>query len=444
MFRQTVYSMSWATHFLVFVLHLALASSSASMKMGQNEATVLKMGENEAASIKIGQKEAAAQEELSIQSMLKEEIKMAESSGRKRGHRLHKTDGHAIGQNLSHPIFKPGIVDEIHYSYRHYREMVLVRGGTFWMGTNDPDSVTGEYPMRQVAVKSFYLDVNPVINADYWVFRAQKRFVRSEAERRGWSWVVNAFLSNGTRKSHSMPGPTGWAAVKGAYWDAPEGPDSNLEERWKHPVTHLSWHDARQYCQFQGKRLPTEPEWEYATRAGVTNRAYPWGDNWERQRANVWQGRWPEENNKADGHGATSPVDAFRPQNLVGFYDLIGNVWEWTSSAYVERFYDLIGNVWEWTSSAYVERMVAPPLQSRMVALKGGSFVDSVNGRVNMAVRCGQRVGQKQDYTAANVGFRCAKSAPEFDPKPGANHDTSAQGKNRKKRRVFHVKRDEL
>ncbi|KAK3800351.1 hypothetical protein RRG08_052737 [Elysia crispata] len=407
MFIQALCSVPWTAFLLALVLPLppVFSSGSSSMKVNQNDAVAL--------------------EKLSIQSMLKEEIKMAVASGRKRGHRLHKTDSHAIAQNFSHPIFRPGIVDEIRYSYRHYREMILVRGGSFWMGTNDPESSTGEYPMRQVAVKSFYLDVNPVINADYWVFRDQKKFVRSEAERKGWSWVVDAFISNGTQKSHIMPGPKGWAAVKRAHWDAPEGPDSTLEGRWKHPVTHLSWHDARQYCQFHGKRLPTEPEWEYATRAGVTNRAYPWGDNWERRRANVWQGQWPHENNKADGHGLTSPVDAFRAQNLVGFYDLIGNVWEWTSSAYVER-------------------MVAPHLQSRMVALKGGSFVDSVNGRVNLAVRCGQRIGQKQDYTAANVGFRCAKSAPEFDSKPGAKLDPSTQGKNRKKKRVFHTKRDEL
>ncbi|GFR85820.1 sulfatase-modifying factor 2 [Elysia marginata] len=390
---------------LLFLLHVS-CSASGSVKVSQNEALAL--------------------EELSIQSMLKEEVKMAIASGRKRGHRLHKPDSDASVKNYSHPILKPGIVDEIRYSYRHYREMILVRGGTFWMGTNDPESTTGEYPLRQVAVKSFYLDANPVINADYWTFRAQKKFVRSEAERKGWSWVVDAFLSNGTRKLHAMPGPTGWAAVKRAHWDAPEGPDSTLEGRWTHPVTHLSWFDARQYCQFHGKRLPTEPEWEYATRAGVTNRAYPWGDNWERQRANVWQGQWPHENNKADGHALTSPVDAFRAQNLVGFFDLIGNVWEWTSSAYVER-------------------MVAPHLQSRMVSLKGGSYVDSVNGRVNMAVRCGQRTGQKQDYTAANVGFRCAKSAPEYDPKPEARHDSSDPGKNRKKKkRVFHMRRDEL
>ncbi|GFO45187.1 sulfatase-modifying factor 2 [Plakobranchus ocellatus] len=380
-------------------------------------------------SLKINQNDAIALEELSIQSMLKGEIKMAIASNRKRGPRLYKTETKEPIQNFSHPIFKPGLVDEIRYSYRKYREMVLARGGSFWMGTNDPGSSTGEYPMRQVAVKSFYMDANPVINADYWAFRAQKKFVRSEAERKGWSWVVDLFLSNNTRKFYSVAGPVGWAAVKKAHWDAPEGPDTSLEGRWKHPVSHVSWSDARQYCQFHGKRLPTEPEWEYAARAGVTNRAYPWGDNWERQRANVWQGKWPHENNKADGHFMTSPVDAFRAQNLVGFYDLIGNVWEWTSSAYVER-------------------MVQPHLQSKLVTLKGGSYVDSVSGRVNMAVRCGQRMGRKQDYTAANVGFRCARSAPEFDQKPDARQeasDTLSNGRKYRKRKIaFHRRKEEL
>ncbi|KAH9492502.1 Inactive C-alpha-formylglycine-proteinrating enzyme 2 [Bulinus truncatus] len=337
-------------------------------------------------------------EAVNLKHMLKDEIKMGMKNQPKQGVRKYEDDKNAKEQNYTHPYHKPGIVKEIQYTYRRYREMIALRGGKYWMGTNDPESKTGEYPMRLVSVKSFYMDANPVINADYWAFRSQKKFVRTDAEKKGWSWVVDMFLSDETREYYSMPGPRGWSAVKKATWDKPEGPDSSLEERWNHPVVHLSWYDAKKYCEFHGKRLPTEIEWEYGARGGKKNVAYPWGDNWERRRANVWQGDWPYENRKVDGYAITSPVDAYKPQNLIGLYDMIGNVWEWTLSTYVE-----FG--------------IEPHLQTSKVVLKGGSYVDSVNGRVNAAVRNGQRMGEKQDYSAGNVGFRCARSAPELDEK---------------------------
>ncbi|KAK7094221.1 hypothetical protein V1264_007872 [Littorina saxatilis] len=296
-----------------------------------------------------------------------------------------------------HPFHQPNIVEDIYYTYRRFRKMKLVRHGKFWMGTNDPRSETGEYPLREVPVRSFYLDIYPIINAFYWAFRAKKKFVRSEAEVKGWSWVTENVVSPQTRDIYSTEGPKGWLAVKKARWDTPEGPDSSLEGRWTNPAVHLSWYDAKKFCEFHGKRLPTEQEWEYAARAGLVADEYPWGDRWERRRANTWQGKWPEDNSEADGYKSTNPVDAFRPQNYIGFYDLIGNVWEWTHSRYYER-------------------LISRDLQGQMHVLKGGSFVDSVDGDVNLPVRNGQRMGQPPDYTASNVGFRCARSAPEVDP----------------------------
>nr|KAG5692794.1 hypothetical protein BaRGS_002924 [Batillaria attramentaria] len=315
-----------------------------------------------------------------------------------------------------HPYHKPDIVHDsrclhslinheyttapaVYYTYRRFRKMKLVRHGSFWMGTNDPKSETGEYPLREVQVRSFYIDIYPVINAFYWAFRAKKRFVRSEAEVKGWSWVVEAFISPQTRELYSTPGPTGWVAVKKARWDRPEGPDSSLDDRWTHPVVHVSWMDAKRYCEFHGKRLPTEQEWEYASRSGLVAEEYPWGDRWQRLRANTWQGKWPHVNTEADGYKSTSPVDAYRPQNLLGLYDMVGNVWEWCHSRYYER-------------------LISRDLQAQMHVLKGGSYVDSVDGEHNLPVRNGQRTGQSPDYTASNVGFRCARSAPEMDPRP--------------------------
>ncbi|XP_025084404.1 sulfatase-modifying factor 2-like [Pomacea canaliculata] len=312
--------------------------------------------------------------------------------------------------------------------------MKLVEQGRYWMGTNDPRSQTGEFPVREVHVRSFYLDVFPVINAFYWAFRAKKKFVRSEAEVKGWSWVQESFVSNATRAAYSTEGPTGWLAVKKARWDRPEGPDSDLEDRWTHPVVHLSWHDAKRYCEFHGKRLPSEQEWEFAARSGLVAEEYPWGDNWERMRANTWQGKWPTGNNEADGYKGTSPADAYRPQNMYGFYDMVGNVWEWCQSRYYER-------------------LVSRDLQVHMHVLRGGSYVDSVDGDVNLPVRNGQRMGQTPDYTAGNVGFRCARSAPDIEvvrrnKPPAANVEKSKIPKIYRKPKATHTQskqqKDEL
>ncbi|KAL8564448.1 hypothetical protein ACOMHN_017590 [Nucella lapillus] len=304
--------------------------------------------------------------------------------------RVHDGDYH-------HPFHLPNIVVDVLHAYRRFRKMKLIRHGKFWMGTNDPRSETGEYPIREIPVKSFYMDIYPVINAFYWAFRAQKRFVRSEAEIKGWSWVTEHVVSKETREKYSTEGPQGWLAVKKARWDKPEGPDSDLEDRWTHPVVHLSWYDAKRFCEFHAKRLPTEQEWEYAARAGLVAEEYPWGDRWAARRTNTWQGKWPHYNTEADGYKSSSPVDAYPAQNIIGLYDMIGNTWEWTFSRYFER-------------------LISRELQGHMHVVKGGSFVDSVDGKANLAVRNGQRSGQAPDYTASNIGFRCVRSAPEIDP----------------------------
>ena len=106
-----------------------------------------------------------------------------------------------------------------------------------------------------------------------------------------------------------------------------------------HPVVHVAYRDAEAYARWAGKALPTEAEWEFAARAVVEGAEFAWGDELTpdgRHMANTWQGEFPDENTKADGWARTSPVMSY-PPNGYGLYDMIGNVWEWTTDFWSQR-----------------------------------------------------------------------------------------------------------
>ena len=127
-----------------------------------------------------------------------------------------------------------------------------------------------------------------------------------------------------------------WTFKFGANWRGPYGPHSSITGLDDHPVVHVTYGDAEAYAKWAGKDLPTEAEFEFAARGGLDGAEFAWGDELtpgNRHMANTWQGTFPAENLALDGYKRTSPVMAF-PPNGYGVYDMIGNVWEWTSDWY--------------------------------------------------------------------------------------------------------------
>ncbi|XP_029802278.1 inactive C-alpha-formylglycine-generating enzyme 2 [Suricata suricatta] len=265
--------------------------------------------------------------------------------------------------------------------------MVQLAGGRFQMGTNSPDGRDGEGPVREVTVKPFAIDIFPVTNKDFREFVREKKY-RTEAETFGWSFVFEDLVSDELRNkvTHQMESLLWWLPVERAFWRQPAGPGSGIRERLELPVVHVSWNDARAYCAWRGKRLPTEEEWEFAARGGLTGQVYPWGNQFQPNRTNLWQGKFPKGDKAEDGFHGVSPVNAFPPQNNYGLYDLLGNVWEWTASTY-------------------------PAPDQDMRVLRGASWIDTADGSANHRARVTTRMGNTPDSASDNLGFRCASSA---------------------------------
>ncbi|MCI2416379.1 formylglycine-generating enzyme family protein [Saccharopolyspora sp. K220] len=262
--------------------------------------------------------------------------------------------------------------------------LVVLPGGTFRMGTVDKDGFPEDHegPVRAVTVAPFAIDACCVSNARFAEFVDATGF-RTEAETFGWTYVFAKFVPGQLRKSSPRPQQTPWwCGVSGAYWRAPEGPGSTVEDRWDHPVVHISWHDAMAYCRWAGRRLPTEVEWEYAARGGLDQARYPWGDELTpggEHRCNIWQGNFPVRNTAEDGYLGTAPADAYQP-NGFGLYNVSGNVWEWCA---------------DWFDPGQTGR-----------AMRGGSYLchDSYCNRYRVAAR----TANTPDSSSGNLGFRTA------------------------------------
>jgi len=275
--------------------------------------------------------------------------------------------------------------------------LVGIADGSFAMGCEDPGAYVddGEGPVRQVDVAAYLIDDQCVDNTRFAAFVAAAGHT-TDAERFGSSFVFAGLLPDDFPATRGVVGAEWWREVEGADWSHPEGPQSTLDTRMDHPVVHVSWNDARAYCDWAGLRLPTEVEWEYAARGGLEGRNFPWGNHLHpggEHRMNVWQGRFPTNNTLADGYYGPAPVTAFRP-NAYGLYNMTGNVWEWTADEFAEP---------------HRVQPVLPPSPGERKALRGGSYL--CHASYCWRYRVSARMGSTRESSSGNVGFRCAGDA---------------------------------
>ena len=278
--------------------------------------------------------------------------------------------------------------------------MILLDGGEFLMGTEDKQGFPsdGEGPVRKVKVLPFYLDETSVTNAQFEQFVTETGYL-TEAGRFGNSFVFHLLISDEVARTvKQAPVETPWwRLVESANWKHPEGPDSDIKDRMDHPVIHVTWNDAIAFCRWAGKRLPTEAEWEFAARGGFEQLTFPWGDELEpngNHMCNVWQGDFPNQNSAEDGFVGTAPVKSYEP-NGYGFYNIVGNVWEWCHDWWSPNYHVMGPRV----------APKGPPTGDRKV-IKGGSYLchDSYCNRYRVAARS----SNTPDSSTGNMGFRCA------------------------------------
>ncbi|MBA4090852.1 MAG: gliding motility-associated lipoprotein GldK [Sphingobium sp.] len=300
--------------------------------------------------------------------------------------------------------------------------MIHLPGGAFLMGSDRfyPE----EAPVRRVQVDGFRIDETPVTNRDFARFvdaTGHVTLAEIAPDPKDYPGMDPAMAQAGSLLFQRTGGPVSlddysqwWQFSFGTDWRHPRGPDSRIEGLEDHPVVHVAHEDAEAYARWAGKALPTEAEWEYAARGGLDGADYAWGDALApdgKMMANYWQGAFPYGNTLEDGYERTSPVRTY-PANGHGLYDMIGNVWEWTT---------------DWFAQPRIERKAkgsccvpanprggtkresldpaSPTAPVPRKVLKGGSHLCAPNycQRYRPAARHPQAV----DSATSHIGFRC-------------------------------------
>lgn len=306
--------------------------------------------------------------------------------------------------------------------------MVWVSGATFKQGavSNDKTAMQHEKPAIDVTVDGFFMDVTEVTNAQFAEFVKATGYVTVAEKGIDWEELKKQ-VPVGTEKPHDsilQPGSLTFKKSKSTVpnlydfsqwwnwtistnWQHPNGPKSTIKGKENYPVVQVAYEDALAYCKWANRRLPTEAEWELASRAGSFGTVYNWGNDESvlKEKANTWEGEFPVENTKADGFELRSPVKSY-PPNAYGLYDMAGNVWEWTSDWYNTNYYkEIKARNTVLINPAGAEAPFTPNNQlAKERVIKGGSFLCSES--YCASYRVSARMGSSMDSSLEHTGFR--------------------------------------
>ncbi|MDB6133017.1 MAG: hypothetical protein JWM59_1260 [Verrucomicrobiales bacterium] len=312
--------------------------------------------------------------------------------------------------------------------------MAWIPGGEFSMGSDSTAeslcSISGvtrdAQPVHRVYVDGFWMDATEVTNEEFQKFvtaTGYKTVAEAAPTKEEFPTVLPELLTAGSTVFTATPQRVPlnnfaqwWRFEPGADWRHPTGPDSNLQGREKYPVVQVAYEDAAAYAKWAGKRLPTEAEWEFAARGGLTGKLYAWGDELKpggKFQANIYEGTFPVQDGDTgeDGFKGLAPVAQYAP-NPYGLYDVAGNVWEWCSDWYREDTYaaqKAQGGVARNPQGPASSLDPEEPDQPKRIH-RGGSFLctDQYCSRYMVGTR-----GKGEVRTASNhLGFRCVREAP--------------------------------
>lgn len=331
--------------------------------------------------------------------------------------------------------FEPTLLNQLPPPAAAPSGMVWIPGGEFSMGCLDPresicggpDAMPDARPIHRVYVDGFWMDETEVTNAQFQKFVEATNYVTvAEVPPRPEdvpdvppeSLVAGSIIFTPTPEPVPLNNHLQWWRYEpGASWKHPNGPGSDLTGKEDYPVIHLAYPDVEAYCKWAGTRLPTEAEWEFASRGGKAGELYTWGETLnpgDKWMGNIYQGTFPVTDDHLDGHSGIAPVKKY-PPNPFGLYDMAGNVWEWCSDLYRPDYYQMLvdkGSVARNPQGPLTSFDPAEPNTKKRVH-RGGSFLctDQYCTRYMLGSR-----GKGELLSGSNhTGFRCVLSAADVE-----------------------------